>query len=567
MIELSVVIPTYNRAGRLQTCLEALTRQTQPASDFEVIVVIDGSTDETLDRLRNFQAPFPLRPVWQHHGGQPRALNQGIAQATGRYCLFLDDDVVASPQLVAEHLQAQHRTSSIVGIGQLTLSLPADAGWYARAHAQGWRDHYEWLNREDAAVIHEDCYSGNMSAPREVLVKCGGFAEDLVRSYDVELAYRLARQGCSFVYLPGAVGCQDERKGFRELSRDAERAGVVDVMLYRRDPHMLSRALASFPQGSWRKLLLRRLLLAFHTPPRLLELLGRLMHPARRYGWYSFIHSLCYWRGVRWASPGSALWRQLTSGTAILMYHAVGRPDEPASAFVIPEHRLAAQLRWLERMGYRVTSLEQFLECQRECRLPPARSVVITFDDGYADNHTRAWPLLRRRGFPATIFLVADHVDHVNRWDEHGPLAGRPLMSWSQIKEMADHGIRFGAHSCTHAPLTSLSAEQAAAEITDSRDRLERRLGLPIEVFAYPYGEHAPGISQLVEAAGFAAGCTATAGLNALATPAFALCRTEIQGTDSLLRFCLALWFGDAEAVRRRGHRPARTLPVAVHGA
>jgi peptidoglycan/xylan/chitin deacetylase (PgdA/CDA1 family)/glycosyltransferase involved in cell wall biosynthesis len=548
MVELSVIIPTYNRAERLRACLEALTRQKQLAADFEVVVVVDGSTDETMAMLHDFDAPYLLRPIWQENSGQPGALNRGIEEANGRFCLFVDDDIVAAPQLVAEHLRLQQAQEKVVGIGQLTLSLPDSAGWYARAFAQGWQAHYDWLNQETAELSWEDCYSGNLSAPREILLACGGFATDLPRSYDVELAYRLQKAGCTFVYLPAAVGCQDERKGFRQLSQDAQKAGMVDVILYRRDPNMLSQALASFPTGSWRKLLLRRLLLALHVSPRLLHLAGRFIKkPQRRYSWHSLVQNLCYWRGVRQAA-GEDLWAQLTGGTPILMYHAVGAAGERASPFVMPTSRFAEHMAWLKRLGYQVITLDQYLACRRERRLPPAGSVIITFDDGYLDNYAHAYPLLHQHNFPATIFLVSGYVGQANQWDEGSELAGRPLLDWSQIKEMAKQGVQFGAHTCTHPSLTAVSPTQAAAEITGSREELAGKLGQPVNSFAYPYGEHNPAVQATVAAAGFAVACTVDPGLNSLTTPAAALRRVEIQGADSIVRLWLALWLGDAEA-------------------
>src|SRR6185503_3132027 len=216
-----------------------------------------------------------------------------------------------------------------------------DAGWYANAFAQGWRDHYDRLNRETATLTWEDCYSGNMSTARQALQACGGFDVNLLRGYDVELASRLEKQGYSLIYMPNALGCQEEEKRFRQLSRDAENAGKVDVLLYRQDPLRLTQSLASFAQGSWRKLVLRRMLLMFHIPPRWLEFFGRFMkNSAHRYSLYSLVQMLCYWQGVR-HSAGTALWRQLTYGTPSLMYHGIGSPDEPYSSYVMPAHRFA----------------------------------------------------------------------------------------------------------------------------------------------------------------------------------------------------------------------------------
>jgi len=535
--------------------LEALNRQTQLASEFEVVVVVDGSTDKTIEMLKRFEAPYLLRTIWQENSGQTGALNRGLLEAIGRYILFLDDDIVAGPRLVAEHLQAHYQHPKAVVIGQITLSLPPNAGWYANAFAQGWLDHYDRLNRETAKLTWEDCYSGNMSATHEALLTCGGFDVNLNRGFDVELASRLEKQGYSLIYMPNALGCQEEEKNFHQLSRDAENAGKAGVLLYRQDPSNLSQSLASFAQGSWRKLLLRRLLLMFHIPPRLLEFFGRFMkNPARRYSLYSVIQTLCYWRGVR-QRVGTALWRQLTYGTPILMYHAIGHVHEPAGPYVMPAYRFAMQMTWLKSMGYLPITLKQFLACQRDRRLVPVGSIVITFDDGYADAYTHAYSVLQKRNIPATIFLVSGYIGLANKWDEQKQLAGRPLMSWSQIQELREQGIQFGAHTCTHPVLTAISSNRAEEEITLSRKQLESRLGVPVDFFAYPYGEYDASVQAMVQKAGFAAGCTVDAGLNTLITPIFSLRRIEIRGTDSLARFLLSLWMGDAEALGWRRSR------------
>jgi peptidoglycan/xylan/chitin deacetylase (PgdA/CDA1 family)/glycosyltransferase involved in cell wall biosynthesis len=560
-VELSVIIPTFNRVERLRTCLEALTRQTQPMSDFEVIVIVDGSTDETMTMLAGFDPPYRLHYVWQENSGQGAALNRGIAEASGRFCLFLDDDIVAAPALVAEHLRAQRSTPSIVAIGQLGITLPAEADWYERAFAEGWQNRYESLNQGIGSLTWEDCYSGNLSVPREMLVACGGIATDLARGLDVELGYRLVKAGGVLVYIPGAAGCQAERKGFPELSRDAENAGFTDVALYQRDAAMLSQALGSFSGEGWRKLLLRRLLLALRVPPRWLAACGRLIRtPRRQRSWYAFVQNLCYWRGVRRAAAGTELWLRLTSGTPILLFHAIGAQTEQAGIFVMPRDRFAAQLAWIERLGYRAIGLDEFVGCLVDRRPPPARSVVVTFDDGYADTYTYAVPMLRRHRVPATVFLVSRSVGGANRWDEAGELAGRPLMSWTQVREMTEHGIRFGAHSRTHPNLTSVCSAEGTAEIAGSREDLERELGQPVSFFAYPFGLHDPAVQELVRRAGFTAGCTVDAGLNNLTTPLTALHRTEIRGTDSVVRLWLALWLGNPEAIWRRRRVPKQSV-------
>ncbi len=542
-IELSIIIPTYNRAERLRACLESLCRQTQPSTDFEVIVVVDGSTDGTHEMLASFSASYRLRVILQKNSGQNVARNFGVASARGRYCLFLDDDIIAGPRLVAEHFRVQRAQPHVVGIGRITLMLSPNCDWFMRCHAKGWDNHYVELNR----VVRPswlDCYGGNMSLLRAAFLEAGGFAHDLPRGHDVELAYRLERQGLSFIYIPDAIGHQDERKRFREFAADAEKAGTAWVKLYQRHPPVLPDLLGTFGDVAGLEMLLRRILLAFRISPCLLALAGPLL---ARYGlarrWYRFLHGYCYWRGVRRAVSDRETWQRLTHGTPILLYHAFGKKSERPSRYVIPQRRFALQMAWLKRMGYHVLSLEDFLNYRREHRLPPSRSVVITMDDGYRDVLMLAHPILRRYGFSATIFLVSGCIGGSNQW-ARSELSGRPLLSLSDIENLRRQGIKFGAHTRSHRALVGMSRESIGHEVAGSRIDLERRLGVPIPVFAYPYGEYDSIVQSVVEEAGFLGSCTAESGMNMLKTPLHALRRSEICGSRSLLSFALTVWRG-----------------------
>jgi glycosyltransferase involved in cell wall biosynthesis len=317
-VELSIIIATYNRAVRLRACLEALARQTETPSSFEVIVVVDGSTDETMAMLRDYVPPYCLKTISQDNAGQAAALNRGLSEAVGRYCLFLDDDILAAPELVAAHLRGQRTHEAALGVGQLALVLPDSADWYARAFATAWHARYEQLNRNPLSVTWEDCYSGNLSVPRAAIPASGAFRTNLARGFDVEFAHRLHRAGCLPVYLPDALGTQDERKSFEALSRDAELAGFAEACLYLEDPEKLSDALASFPKGRRPKALVRRGLITLRIPPQVLYWCGSLVPlPSWRPHLCSLAQNLFYWRGVRRAAKGTAQWRELTSSIGV----------------------------------------------------------------------------------------------------------------------------------------------------------------------------------------------------------------------------------------------------------
>lgn len=546
MIAVSVVIPTHNRSGPLRRCLEALGRQTLPAPAFEVIVVVDGATDDTREMLARLCVPYHLTVIWQERSGPGAARNRGIARARGRYCLFIDDDIVADPAMIAAHLRTQRAEGGVLVLGHLDTDILPTADGFARCLAKWIADKYAQLQRGERLPSFTDCASGNLSAPREALLAVGGFAIDLPRYEDIELGYRLSRHGLVIKYAADACGREEFRKGFQQIADDAEGSGVASVQLYHRHPAVLpALQLGAFVAPRLRVVLLRRLLLGLNVHPRRLRPVGHLFGRRPQAGsWYSFLYDYCYWRGVYRAAASRDLWQQLTSGTTILQYHAFGSAMERPSRFVVPAYRFARQMAWLRRR-YRVLSLETYLRSRRECRLPPAKAVVVTIDDGYADSQALAYPILRRQGIPATIFLVSGAVGACNSWDRAGELAGRPVLSGPDLVEMGAGGIDYGAHTQTHPRLTAVPAERLREEVVGGRRDLERVLGRAVTTFAYPYGDHNSYSEAIVAAAGFAGACGTEPGANASATPLYVARRTEVRGTDSLLRFALTLWLGD----------------------
>lgn len=542
LTDISVVIPSYNRCRALSRCLTALESQTVPPDDFEVIVVLDGSTDGSAEMLAKYSPRYILRVESKVNGGQPSASNRGVALATSPYCLFLDDDILPDSELVAGHLRTQLESGGVIAMGALRLRLVGPPGGLATHFAAWWRDHYERLGRGARVPDASACYSGNLSVPTDAFRAAGGFDESLSRSADVELAQRLVSRGLRVVYVPDAGGEQQYDKGFRDIVRDYDRAGTAALQLYHRHPELAPNLLlGGFTQGSLKTNLGRRFLLAVHAPLWPLALVDRfLRHPPASV--YSQLQTYCLWRAIR-RSASRDEWRRLTRGTVILMYHSLGRPGERASRYVVPGLRFRRQLAWLRRRGRRILSLDEYVSCLRENALPPAGSVVITFDDGYADTADIAVPTLRAHEASATVFLVSDAVGKANRWTDTGPLAGRPLFSWETVRE-ARPTLTIGAHSRSHPRLTDVPSETAESEIAGSRAELEKKLGARVEHFAYPYGKWSPEIESIVRRAGFSSACSIEPGANDPTSRLFALRRLEVVGTSSLARFAVELWLG-----------------------
>ena len=311
-MEASIIIPTYNRVAKLRSCLAALSNQTQPACDFEVIVVVDGSTDETVQMLTNLKTPFSLQVIHQPNSGQPYALNRGAYEAQGRIAIFLDDDIVVEPQFVSAHLGLHRTGHRTVGVGQITLTIPPHGDWFARGFAMGWRNHYDAFNRGKRQPDWDDCYGGNMSVSRATFMAVGGNVTDLKRGYDIELAYRLKLYGCSFEYLPEALGNQYESKGFRELSADSEFAGEASVELARRHPATEMKLFRHFQENRRSWILLWRILSASNLSPQSTERLYRLAgRNGQSFEWFAFFSSYYFWRGVCRAAPERTTWKSI----------------------------------------------------------------------------------------------------------------------------------------------------------------------------------------------------------------------------------------------------------------
>ncbi len=258
---------------------------------------------------------------------------------------------------------------------------------------------------------------------------------------------------------------------------------------------------------------------------------------------------------------GELIQRQLqrgrqTNGVPVLMYHAFGTPGEPASRYVVPMRRFSQQMAYLQRMRYHVISVRELLRSYEANQPLPKRCVALTFDDGYADNLTVAYPVLRRHAFPATIFAVSTALGGCNNWDREGTLSGRPLLSLPDLQEMQRGGIEVGAHTRTHPILTSLSSTQVREEVEGCRADLERDLDTPIAVFSYPHGAFNADVAVAVERAGFAGGVTVEEGVNTRDTDRYALRRIEIFGTDTLGVFALKLWRGKSRLFFQRRKSP-----------
>jgi len=192
---------------------------------------------------------------------------------------------------------------------------------------------------------------------------------------------------------------------------------------------------------------------------------------------------------------------------AILTYHSIDDSGSVVSTSAAAFERQAASLA---AQPVVVTRPEKIVDSMDESGGPAA--VALTFDDGFENFYTRAFPSLARHGLSATVSLVAGLCGGRSSW-AHQPesFLDRELMSWSKIQELQAAGIDFGAHGIDHQSLPSLPIEQARAQILNSKRLVEDRTGIAVECFAYPYGEMSPPIAEIV-AENFAVGLSTDMG-------------------------------------------------------
>jgi peptidoglycan/xylan/chitin deacetylase (PgdA/CDA1 family) len=159
----------------------------------------------------------------------------------------------------------------------------------------------------------------------------------------------------------------------------------------------------------------------------------------------------------------------------------------------------------------------------------PELPLLLTFDDGYLDFETVAWPALQRYGFTAMVSVVTDLVGGSNEWDaEYGsPI---PLMDWDAIRELHRQGVAFAAHSATHPRLTELDPIAATREIWSSKVRLEQELGTNVTTFVYPFNSKDEQVEDLVRGCRFAGALDGRFGTASADDDPFDLPRIEVEG-------------------------------------
>ncbi len=232
---LSVVTPTYNRRDRLARVLEALRAQSVSPEIFEVVVVDDGSSDDTVAWLEAQHFPFTLQIRSQANQGPAVARNTGVTNASGDLVLFLDDDVVPVPELIEQHLASHDAESAdLVVLGTLSSLPHYEQPWVAWEQVQVEKQ-YTAMQRGDYAPTFRQFWTGNASVSRQHLLDAGLFNSSFLRGEDVELGRRLAERGLEFRFNPRAKGLHHAERSLASFRHAHESYGRLEVEIFEGD--------------------------------------------------------------------------------------------------------------------------------------------------------------------------------------------------------------------------------------------------------------------------------------------------------------------------------------------
>jgi glycosyltransferase involved in cell wall biosynthesis len=240
-VRFSVVIPTFRRSDTLVAVLEALGRQQDPP-EFEVVVVDDGSGDDTLERLAAFRPDYPFRFFSQENAGPASARNRGVREARGAIVAFLGDDTIPERAFLSvharAHAEAEPHPIAVLGYTTWPRDLPVSS-FLHHINEYGLQFGYR-LIEDSENVPFNFFYTSNVSLRRALLLEAGLFDTSFPHAAweDIELAYRLMRGGMRMVYRPGAVARHHHEVTFASFRKRQEKAGEAAAIFYRKHPEL-----------------------------------------------------------------------------------------------------------------------------------------------------------------------------------------------------------------------------------------------------------------------------------------------------------------------------------------
>jgi peptidoglycan/xylan/chitin deacetylase (PgdA/CDA1 family) len=237
--------------------------------------------------------------------------------------------------------------------------------------------------------------------------------------------------------------------------------------------------------------------------------------------------------------PLQRLLRRVSTGVPILMYHSISANIEVhRSAYfhtctdpqVFREH-----IAFLARNGYRAIGLGEAVRRLEDDIDTGEKQVVLTFDDGFEDFYTDAFPILSTHGYTATVFLPTAFIGNTSR-----RFNGTSCLTWSQVRELRGAGIEFGSHTVTHPQLRTLRTVDIQRELRSSKEQIEEQLGGLAASFSYPYafpeedGAFRQRLRDMLAESGYENGVSTIIGTTGRCDDRFLMRRLPLNSSDDL---------------------------------
>jgi len=220
----------------------------------------------------------------------------------------------------------------------------------------------------------------------------------------------------------------------------------------------------------------------------------------------------------------------------VIFYHKIDKPapDSLVRGGFTPPRRFARQMAYLKRAGFVFYTASELIDHFQQHGKFPKDGIAITLDDGWQDNYTNGFPILRELGIKATIFIIPSCIGETSTKAAATGEGARAHLTREQILEMSRHGIEFGSHSLNHRLLHELSPGEVRTEVVEAKKQIEELTQRPCATFAYPAGFFSEDAKQIIKEAGHTAAFTTFYGPTD-PPDLFALNRTEILRRDRFL--------------------------------
>ena len=306
MIDTSILIPSYNNKRCLLPCIEHFARQSYPRDRFEVVVVLDGSTDGSREALDAVDTPFRLQVIEQPNQGRAAALNRAADAAAGALLIVTDSDILPNTDFVKSHVEAHDRADVVIGPIPLSDRTPVN---FLTEGVRRWAEQHERNMLERAGGFScTEIYGANLSIRRDHFEALGGYRSDLRRTEDFQLGKKILRAGHSIAFCPGARAEHIYDKSIPEWCRDFYQDGVSHTRFVDQFPDEIPHVkIGRYHPETTAKRVARRLVIGDGPAGRLLVAVSKVvLEVCRRLGlrwrvlssWKGVLGDALFWKGV-----------------------------------------------------------------------------------------------------------------------------------------------------------------------------------------------------------------------------------------------------------------------------